>query len=270
MITNPDILGRVCWNLANRLTDGRWILDEVQGTDFSRTVSEKIGQRSFLSDKEIMPTLNDIHIGFFASKEVTKGYRGNPVDIDSYQLSMSIDQTIDQSEIPPYVLDEIFEQVEELNDVHDEFDTEFDIPDRDNLDEFEVIRRQKITYDVSTSGEVTSYDLNYSYSIDDIEVHEVDYCSEYGARLTIPIKIGKSGEEVDQRPINVLFLTDAKIDTETGDLDTSWLEFINEGTLREITSFGAQSQSEHRHQALAMVGLLTSGIFTLKNLTVNT
>ncbi|MDB5180030.1 MAG: hypothetical protein JWN12_662 [Candidatus Saccharibacteria bacterium] len=265
LITHPETLGMVCWNLANRLTNNQWILDATRGTDFTRSLSEQIGFEAFIGDNEVQPTLNDIYAAFYASKQTIEGYRGNAADIDMYKLTMSISQSIDQSEVPQQVLDEIFESKRDVED-EDEFESVLDVVERDNLDEFDITREQVISYDITGCGDIETYELGYTYSIEDEEVHEINYSSEYGTRITAPITIAKTGEEVDRRPAVLLYLTDAQLELEVNEMDESWFQFIQERTLTEIASFGAQDQAQHRHQALAMISLLSSGLFTLRDL----
>jgi hypothetical protein len=263
-VTEPEILGRVCWNLANRLTKNRWILDATRGTDFTRSLSEQIGFEAFVGDTEIQPTLNDIHAGFYASKSVVEGYRGNPADIDTYKLTMSISQSIDQSEVPKHVLDEIFESKDDGD--NSEFESVLDDVERDNLDEFDITREQIISYDITGGGDIETYELGYTYLIDDEEVHEINYSSEYGARITTPITLAETDEEVDRSPAVLLYLSDSQLELEVEEMDDSWFRFVQEQTMTEIASFGAQDQAQHRQQALAMISILSSGMFKLKDL----
>ncbi|MBC7565242.1 hypothetical protein H7100_03390 [Candidatus Saccharibacteria bacterium] len=272
MITHPETLGKVCWNLANGLTHKRWILDAVRSTDLTRSISEQIGFETYVGDTEVMATINDIHVGFFASKEVVDGYNGNPMDIENYQLTMSVSQSINQSEVPRNVLDEIFDSANDYHDDdddHDEYESILDEVNRDNLDEFEIVREQEIIYNISGGGEIKTYELAYTYSIEDEQVHDVTYSSEYGQRIMMPMTLAGTGEEVDKRPVTQLRLTNEQFDRElkdVKDMDASWLRYIQEASLKEIVSFGAQDQQQHRRQALAMIGLIGSGMYSLKRL----
>ncbi|HEY8886272.1 MAG TPA: hypothetical protein VIM31_02095 [Candidatus Microsaccharimonas sp.] len=280
LITNPETLGRVCWNLANQLTDKRWILDEVRDTDYLRRLREQIGFEVPLGDKEIQPTKNEVYAAFFATKQIVEGYRGNPADIDTYRLVMSIGQSIDESDVPPHVIDEIFalkasyersddDDDEDDDDDDDAFETVLDIVDRDNLDQFEITREQEIVYEITGGGDIETYDLTYTYLIDKESVHEIHYSSEEGTRITAPITISSTGEEVDRRPAILLYLSDSQLETEVEEMDESWFQFIQERTMIEIASFGGQDQLDHRRQALAIIGLLGSGLFSLKDLASN-
>lgn len=179
-ITHPETLGIICWNLANKLTDNRWMLDEVRGADVTRSLSEQIGFDIYVGEKEIAPVYNDIHAGFFASKSTENGYRGNPVDIDAYRLSLSSSQSIDQTEVPQHVLDEIFKTKAEFadDDEEEEFETILDTVTYDNLDEFEMTREQSIMYEIGNHGEIDTYHLTYAYLIEDEYVHAIRGRSE--------------------------------------------------------------------------------------------
>lgn len=262
MITDPAMLGRICWNLSDRLTAGRWNSKFVRGTDFSRSQSERIGYGTMVADTEIDPTFNDTHIDFYASKNSIENDNGRIIDMASYRLMMSVSQSVGEAEVPPHVLDEIFEDQDE----NDETDSILDGLERDQLQEVEIMREQTVTYEIRDNGEIESYALTYEYTFDDETVHEIHYDSDMGTRITAPIRLAKTGEVVDVRPAILLYLSEAQLETEIKDMDASWLHFIHETTMGEIASFGAQDQYQHRHQALAMIGLLSSGLFTLREL----
>lgn len=263
MITNPEILGRVCWNLADRLTGGRWLYDEVRASELTRMLSEKIGVGTMVGDREVFPTYNDIRAEFYAKKEAIESNDEKLIDIDTYRLVMSVTQSIDESDVPPYVLDEIF-SIKDDND--SEFETVLDRVSRNNLNEVEITREQIVIYDITGEGEVEGYELNYTYSFDDEGVHEATYNSEEGVGITSPIKIVEAGKVEDERPAMLLVLTSAQLEKEIQDLDAKWVYFMEEQAVTEIVSFGAQSSYQHRQQALAIVGLISSGMYTLRDL----
>lgn len=267
LLAHPETLARVCWNLSDNLTHKRWILDAVRRTDFTRSISEQIGFETYLGDTEIMAIVSDIHVGFFAKKQVVEGYRGNPVDLDSYRLTMAISQSINQSEMPSHVLDEIFEgNDDDDDDDHDDYESVLDEAHRDNLDGFDIVREQEITYDISGTGEIETYELAYTYLIDDEAVHDVTYSSEYDSRAMVPMRLGETDEVLERRPLTQVRLNDEQLEREVRDIDASWLRYVQEEGLKEIVSFGAQDQQQHRRQALAMIGLLGSDIYSLKRL----
>jgi len=264
LITEPEILGRVCWNLANKLTNEKWVLDATRNMEFSRSLKEQVGGvATYTEDAEIQPVFNGIHAEFYGTKHVVEGYKGNPADFDTYRLVLAVNQSIDQSEIPPNVLEEIFEaKGDESDDDSDGVDSIFDVIERDNLDSFEIIREQVVRYDVSGNGDIDTYDLTYTYSIDEEEVHEASYSSEYGMRITAPVTLAETGEEVDRKPAITLLLTNAELEREVKNMDESLYHLA----FAELASFGAQDQEQHRHQALAIISLLGSGLFSLKDL----
>lgn len=266
MITDPETLGRVCWNLANELTGKRWVLDSVRHASHRRSVGEQIGYETYIGDTDILPVENDININFYASKRTVEGYRGNPMDVGSYRITMTVGQSIGESEVPPYVLDEIFESKREDDDEHDEFESVLDDVERDDLDQFDITRELEVTYEITDDGTIETYEQAFTYLIEGEPVHDVTYSSEYGTRVTAPVVLATTGQEVDRRPAMLLYLSDAQLESEVKEIDASWLRFIQEDTLRELASFGAQDQQQHRHQALAMIGLVSSGMYSLQRL----
>jgi len=267
LIKDPQILGRICWNFANRLTDNKWILEEKRGTEFSRTERDVIGVDTIVGETEITSSVNDVRIGFFAAKRTVEGYKGHPMDIGDYRVTMSISQSVQQSEVPPYILDEIFESKEEVDDDEEEsYDTILDSVERDNIDDFEIKREQSVTYRIGDQGEIEAYYLSYSYLIEDEVVHDIDYSSDYGTRITAPIALAETGEIVDRKPAVLLYLSDAQLETEIKEMDESWFQYIQHQTITELAAFGAQDQEQHRRQVLAMISLVSSGMCTLRQL----
>jgi hypothetical protein len=262
MITNPEVLGRVCWNLSNQLTSGRWNSRSVRDAGYSHSQTERLGFYTLSADSEIEPIYNRTNVDFYASKDSIEEDGGKVFDFATYRLMMSISQSVDQTEIPPVILDEIFAAKDEDSD----YNGVLEDVNRDDMSIVEMMRGQTVTYEITDEGEIESHALSFEYTFDKETVYEMQYDSSEGVRITAPIKIVGTGEVVDERPVIYTSLTNAQIESETKNLDESWVRFIGEMAFKEITSFNEQDQYQHRHQALAMIGLLGSGIFSLRDL----
>jgi hypothetical protein len=277
LITHPEVLGRVCWNLTNRLTGGRWINDDMREAQLSRAVSDLIGMQRTMTDTDVAPVTNDIGIGFYARKKIVEGVRDHYADIDQYKLSMTVGQTINHDEIPANVLEEIFDIYEIGQDFdEDDDDEEGDVrPDAKSVEEIieagalediEIVRQQKIKYKIIGTGEIAKYSLSFSYFFGGQKMYETRYRSDEDTRGMSPIIVGEQDEVVEKRPLDLVLLNEHNIESEISEMDTELTNFVENMPLRELVALSAKSQQEHRQQALAILGMLTSGMYGLHSL----
>lgn len=264
LITRPETLVRICWNFANQITDQRWVYDDVRSTQFERSLSESIGVQTALGKSALKPIVSEINVKFGAEKTMVSEPEEKQVDVEQYRLEMTIGQSVDHTDMPGYLLDEIFD-MHDAED-HDHGDSVMDYVEPDNIDEVDITKEQTISYDINGDGEIEYYSLKYAYLFEGETVHENYYASDEGERITIPIKLSGTGEVVDEKPAAYESLSDKSIEREIKNIDEAWQLFSHRSNIEEATAFGGQTQYEHRQQALAMLSLLSSGFVTLRQL----
>lgn len=275
LVTNPETLGRVCWNLTNRLTGGRWIYDDMREAELARTVSDLIGMPRKITDTTVAPVTNDVSARFYARKRMVEGVRDHYADIDQYKLSLTIGQTIDHTDIPQHILEEIFDIYEIGYGLDDDDEDEDDDANTKSiaeliedgvLEDVEIVRQQKIKYKIIGSGEIAKYSLSYSYLFDGQKLHDSKYQSDEATKYMSPIFVGDDFEVVEKRPSVLALLNEHNIESEIKEIDDDTASFSENMPLRELVNLTTASQAEHRQQALAIIGLLTSGMYGLHSL----
>ena len=250
------------WNLASLLANGRWNERRIKEVQLHRSVTEKIGREVMAEDGRIIPPIfQDIAIDFSAQKFTADDDNETVV---LYKLMSTVAQDLEQHEWPKYVIDEIFadadeEELEEIFGVG--------VTSRDEVDwsEYELKREQSVEYQYNGLGDVQQYGLTYRYSIDNNYAYETTYDSENGLRMTVPVR-NNEGEVIDERPAILLYLTEANLPSEIEDLDKKWWDFIDEAAMHEMLHLGGQSPQEHAVQVMRTLALLSSGLFTTRDL----
>jgi len=256
---NEEGLARMSWNLASHLAGGRWYQRGVQEVQLHRSVTEKLGREVALkSGRIISPLSQDVSLDFSATK-----YSGDDTSeiVTRYALMSTVSQGLEPDEMPAHVVDEIFEDEEDVEDIFGDTLSRQEL----DLNDYELSREQSVEYRFNGLGEIDHYELSYRYSIDETYAYETTYTSEDGVRVTAPVH-DRNGEVVDQRPIVLLYLTEANLPAEAEDLDKKWWDFMDENAMRELLQLGGQTGREHALQAMRMLALLSSGLFTTRDL----
>jgi len=266
ILKKPETLARVCWNFSDVLMGRRWMYDEVRSAEIKRSVAEAVGIAELMGSVAVKPLMTEASINFVATKSLISEPGEKLVDAETYYIELTMSQSVDHKEIPAYLLDEIFDE-HKSDDEHDhDTDTVMDFVEKDTIDDVSIMQEQTISYHINGDGEIEYYSLTFGYTFEDEKVYENYYSSEQGERITAPVKLAESGEIVDDKPVVLEDLSDAQLEREIKDIDTAWKTFAEESTAEEVARFGGQSQLDHRRQALAMIGMVASGMATLRQL----
>lgn len=258
--SQQQVLARTCFNLANQLTGGRWRHDKVRTTHLERSIVERQGLELLMHD--VGPFHDEVLLSFRADKYLLDDdlEEGSGV---TYTLNSSVSQDIKKDDIPRRVMDEIFEEMDEDDELSDLREQ----PDDDGFEQLEITRQQETEYTIDEDGEVEEYSSTYKYFFDNQEVHEVGYSNTNGQVLTVPIRNLRTLEVLDARPLVVPPMDEETIRTSAFTIDEDWRRFLTDRELKAAFEFSAQPLLEHRRRAMSMIALLTSGIIPLSDLT---
>lgn len=251
-LSSPEGLAQTCWEFSNALGEGRWGSRYVTEVEINRSVVDVIGRENSL----VEPIVSRLHVQFSAVKHEDDDGRQ-----ESYRIRTASSQEIDESEIPPFVMDAIFgEHGEEVpDDLHDHDYTDLDLPDRDMLDEVVIEREHSIEYVINQDGEIIDYSIGADYLFDGDSVHDHEYREslEQGEGF-IAVNNG-----IEFRPAVLTPLTKEVIDVESKRIEQRLAEL---GMQDEITE--GVTRVVHTKRALSMLAIISSGMLDLKDVEV--
>lgn len=177
-----------------------------------------------------------------------------------YELKSTTSQVIDRSEMPATVKNEILSESDD-DEEDDEEEVHVLLVNESDFDDYEIQRQQSVTYLVDSNGEIGTYNLSFSYTLDGNEVYSQDYTTDFEEMMQVPIYLRDTGVVIENRPAIIESLDKPSIKAHVHDIDQQWKDFLQATELREELEFAAQSKREHTKRALSIISLLRSGLF---------
>jgi len=288
LIKRQRTLANVCFNLAFKMSGGRWYDGGVRNTQLSRTLGEEIGDETVLAgeriNKKVAPTpqeaaelqrlaghtidstYSELTADFHASKRTVEDNSGNPVDLDYYRLSLSTRQSVEVDEIPGNILATIRRNKAEADRDEDDDDDVIDTPEGDALEDVTIEKETMIEYGINHTGEIDDYSMVYTYYLDDEEMFEMQYDNSETTRPTIPITLEGTDEPADFGPTEFNDVNETELTEDLTKIDASLTRLLEDEVF--APSFELD-QLTHRRQALAVLALVTSNIFDIRRLARN-
>lgn len=258
-------LATVCHVLTLKLSNRGWLRDDVRNIEFGRSITDRVGDAMDVDESESFQTYNTTRVDFYADKIPVRDEDNNALDLIRYKLVMAVRQTIEKDEMEPYIIDKIFDAIEEADEDEEEYDVIFDGITRDDLDDIDIEREIRLEYAIDQAGGIDGYELSHNYYFNGTAVHESVYDTIHQAYRP-PIMLAGTYEVVDRKPLIDTPLTEESLPHEIEDIDVTWLNFVQELRLEEMLELGGQDQLAHRRQALSIIALLSSGMYTMRQL----
>lgn len=245
-------------NLTEKLGHGRWYQDDVRRVSMSRTVTEMLGGFPTDDDTIAPPIYNDVKIDFNAQKWPVRDEKGLRFDVVEYSLMTTVNQDINQDEVPEGIRQEVLED-------SDEDDWANGVTSED-LSFYDLSRQQTSIYTIYETGECKDYQIRYSYLADGYEWYEQSYASDDAVLMKAPVHLA-DGSAIDYRPSFLSLLTEGSMVSDSQRIDQEWQDFVAQQAFGEMTEFAGQTPQERSRRVLAGVALLTSGIYSWRSLT---
>lgn len=239
-LVSNEGLADACRDFADHLTDSRWHSRSIRYARLERMVTDEIG-KELGSVEPIVLTHTVVFNGFKPDRHE---------DAELYMVRSSISQEIEEEEIPPHVLREIFGS-------DDEDDAEDDLQDEDDMSEILIEREQVLEYHIDDEGNIQDYKLEFNYKFDEEIVHTLDYdpTTEPGAITTPTLVV--DGIPVEARPVIVELLTKESADREVQDIENDLIELRFRNELGEVAT-----PTDHIRRALSILAVVSSGMIS--------
>lgn len=282
ILRDPYALGNVCTELAFRLSGNRWHEAEVRSVDFNRSIVDEIGAAPLPpgsnvdedeKSKKRYSVQTTTYTEFTGEKIEDKNADGDVIDLEYYTIAADVRDTIDESEMPSFVLDDIFESYGYLYDesiTADEAETVMEYAKRDALDELEIERELHTEYGVDDEDGIQRFTTEYAYYFNGERMHVTEYnTDEWNAvdgDVFEPITIHGTGEIVELRPKKLEGLNKKVIKREVKNFNAAFQRLMHESAIEDELKLGGPNTGEHVERALGMLSLLTSGIFDVRDL----
>lgn len=261
-LQTPENLLHKASEFANILAAGRWHQKNIQKVEITRSIAEEIGAEYELGDEFVDSIYTEMMISFSAYKQITDNQDGTEFIAPNYAVTSTTSQEITKNEVPRVVLDEIFSDTkDDEHPIHDLLEMEG--LDEDNLDELEIRRIQQDEYEINHLGELQDYATAYSYTFDDVQVHEVGYRHSNDVVLYRPVNM-YDATRVEGQPFSLTALNEIAIKIETQDIDASYEKYLDSEFLRSATEFGGLSRQEHTRRVLGMIAMVSNGFVNLR------
>lgn len=255
-------LSRRLIEFSDVLAEGRWHDETTSQVHIQRRFVERIGGEYSINDIIIPPIYNDTTLGFSAHKQLLEAEDGGLIELPIFTLSSAVEQDIEAAEVPQGVLKEIVENSQyagPISELFEEADIDEDsVNDPDIFEQFEIRRQQELEYSVLFDGEIDEYTLSYSYSFNDITLHQIDYLSATNAVATRPL-IDSKGNTIDMQPVYIPALTEAAVEDHVRSLDSATEAFLIENSLKEIEKHVELPKEEHIRRIFGMLAMVSSG-----------
>jgi hypothetical protein len=298
ILRDPQALGNICVNLAFRLSGEKWNQARVRNVEFGREIIDRIigeepSNRRIVEavaqqtsndtetdslEKEPLkaePTFHTTRVNFYGVKETRLDIHDKPLDFVRYQLSTSVRQSVQASEIPERILDEIFEDYGESEDEHSQLnareeDSVMEYATRENLDDIEIERELFVQYGIDQDGEIDTYRIDHTYYFNDEDVHGASYDTEQSREMRaerfVPLTDDDDDRAEELRPVVLGLINEAAINREARELEEEWKweSFLTRTDATDAMEIGSMTPEEHRERALGMLSLLMQDIFPIK------
>lgn len=253
---------------ANELSSGRWHNQTVMHVSITKDIMERIDDVTMgetnpedvnLNENPMPPIYDSIQIHFTADKEED----GRTV----YLLESSVDQTIEPTDIPLYLLKDMLNEAREdsnhalwatLNEIGGAEDVS-SLDPADMLYTSPISRMQNARYIISDSGRIDDYVIQHTYIInDEIAKNNAYRLSDRVASVHERYSIGDDEEDTSKynpstpgfSPLTVSTIENMK------DVDLQLKAFLDEQNTHELVNASEFPQKIHIRRALGILALL--------------
>jgi hypothetical protein len=266
MLTSEH-LNDEAWNFANTLAAGRWKHQAIKRVEITRSIIEQFGDGFDLPEHYGEPISNEVVISFMGLKRYMETERGFVMS-PTYAIKSTTLQPVNKDEIPEGVVEEMIEDAKEKHHplreiIRDKGLKVSDLP-LNTFEDVDIQRIQEAIYPINHRGEFEDYILRYFYTVNDVNVHEVEYTQSNNEYIWNPVKMA-DGSLGENKPLILAELNEDSVESAAANFDDSFDKFLIDQNLQELTSYTELPKEEHIRRVLGMISMVSGNFVDLRN-----